>query len=179
MNRRRLTLEFAPGARNTPRWRVALLLASLLIGALVAWLLTQTLAGNARQAAELARLTDRQPAPVSGSVRQTRPDPGELARIQWVRQTSQSLMTPWGELLAALEAAPSNVALLAVEPSPARRSISLTAEAASAKDMLDYVRALQGDTRLSGVLLVSHQVQLQAQGTPLRFQVQANWGATP
>jgi len=179
MSRTRLTLEFAPGARSLRPARVALLLASLLIGALAAWLLAQTLTGNARQAAELARLTAGRQAPVAVSARATRPDPAELARAQWVRQTSQSLKTPWGELLAALEAAPSNVALLAVEPSPARRSIALTAEAASAKDMLDYLRALQGDTRLSGVLLVSHQVQLQGQGTPLRFQVQANWGATP
>ena len=39
--------------------------------------------------------------------------------------------------------------------------------------------ALQHDPRLSSVVLVSHQVQAQAPGTPIRFQVQAQWGDTP
>jgi Tfp pilus assembly protein PilN len=88
-------------------------------------------------------------------------------------------MTPWADLLEALETAPDNLALLSVEPSAAKRSISLTAEAASPKDMLNYLRALQSDQRLSGVLLVSHQVQVQAPGAPLRFQIQGTWGGSP
>jgi hypothetical protein len=81
--------------------------------------------------------------------------------------------------LTALEKAPSNVALLAVEPSAAKRSLSLTAEAANSAQMLNYIQALQGDNHLSDVILVSHQVQLQAPGAPIRFQVRANWGETP
>jgi Tfp pilus assembly protein PilN len=42
--------------------------------------------------------------------------------------------------------------------------------------MLAYLRSLQADSRLSNVLLVSHQVQAQAPGTPLRFQLEAHWG---
>ena len=45
--------------------------------------------------------------------------------------------------------------------------------------MLDYVAALQADRRLSQVVLVSHQVQTQAVGKPVRFQMQSAWGATP
>jgi len=174
-----LTLDFAPGARRFRPARLAFLMVSLLTSAAAAWLLGQTLAGNSRQADELARLTQSHSAPIAPAARPPRVDPAELARVQFVRQTSQILMTPWGDLLAALESAPPNVAILSIEPSATRRSVALTAEAANPKAMLDYVRALQGDARLSGVVLVSHQVQLQAAGSPLRFQVQARWGGHP
>jgi hypothetical protein len=45
--------------------------------------------------------------------------------------------------------------------------------------MLSYLGALQRDDRLNTVVLVSHQVQAQTPGTPVRFQVQAGWGGTP
>jgi Tfp pilus assembly protein PilN len=66
-----------------------------------------------------------------------------------------------------------------VEPSAAKRNIRITAEARDALDMLAYVAALQQDPRLSGVILLSHQVQAQAPGMPLRFQLQAGWGPVP
>jgi Tfp pilus assembly protein PilN len=67
------------------------------------------------------------------------------------------------------------VALLAVEPSAARRSVRLSAEARDAQAMLAWLQALQRDARLAQVLLVSHQVQTQTPGTPVRFQIQASW----
>ena len=43
--------------------------------------------------------------------------------------------------------------------------------------MLAYLAALQNDRRLVNVALVSHQVQVQAIGRPIRFHLQAGWEA--
>ena len=174
----RLQLEFATRSRRASPRGLALLLVSALLFAASAALVGRALAGNARQARAVAAIGGLQVASAPLGMRGNRPDPADLARAQLVRQTARSLMTPWLDLLEALESAPSNVALLSVEPSAAKRSIALTAEAASATEMLDYLRALQSDKRLSGVTLVSHQVQAQAPGAPLRFQIQASWGVT-
>ena len=174
-----LRLEFAPHARRSSLASWTFLLVGVLLFTLAALQLGRTLADNARQVRSLAEWEAKRNAASQTLARPPRPDPAALARLQFVRQTSRSLMIPWADLLAALESAPANVALLSIEPSAAKRSISLTAEAASPKDMLDYLRALQSDKRLSDVMLVSHQVQLQAAGSPLRFQIQGTWGGTP
>jgi Tfp pilus assembly protein PilN len=173
----RLQLDFAPGSRRGHRRGLALLLVSALMFVGSVAEVGRALAGNARQARAVAALDKPSNAAAPGAARATRIDPAELARVQLVRQTAHSLTTPWLDLLGALESAPANVALLAVEPSAAKRSIALTAEAASATDMLDYLRALQADKRLSEVTLVSHQAQPLAPGRPWRFQIQATWGA--
>ena len=175
----RMRLEFAPAARRMAGSGVAWLALSmaLLIAVGAQWTLAWF--DNARQARAIAEAQGRPTASPAVAPRAARADPAELARVQLVRQTSQSLATPWADLLAALEAAPATVALLSIEPSAAKRSVALTAEAADAKGMIDYLRALQADSRLSEVVLVSHQLLVQAPGAPLRFQVQARWGGTP
>ena len=174
-----MRLEFAPAARRMTGPSVAWLALSmgLLIAVASQWTLVWF--GNAQRARAIAEAGGRPIASLAVAPRAARADPTELARVQLVRQTSQSLATPWADLLAALEAAPATVALLSIEPSAAKRSVALTAEAADAKGMIDYLRALQADSRLSEVVLVSHQLQVQAPGAPLRFQVQAHWGGTP
>lgn len=170
----RLRLDFAPRASRTSPPRLAMLLTGLLLFIVAIVLLGLTLTENARQSRQLAIIEAnvKRVAPA----RQLRLSPAQLARVQFVSQTSRSLSTPWADLLAALEATPANVALLAVEPSAAKRNISITAEAASTEDMLAYLQALQKDNRLSDALLTSHQMQTQAPGTPVRFQIQASWG---
>jgi len=106
------------------------------------------------------------------------PDATEAARTRFIRQVSQSLMTPWADLLESLESVPApSVAVLSIEPSVSKRSIRITAEARTPQDMVAYLGALARDPRLSSVVLASHQVQVQAPGTPIRFQVRAAWGA--
>jgi hypothetical protein len=174
-----LNLEFAPKARKTSLIGLVFLVASVLLFTVAAAQVGTKIYENAQQKQALAETGNRSVAPVRVAAPAARPDPAETVRAQFVRQTSRSLMTPWADLLTALEKAPSNVALLAVEPSAAKRSLSLTAEAANPAQMLAYVQALQDDKHLADVILVSHQVQLQAPGTPIRFQVRANWGETP
>jgi hypothetical protein len=172
----RLQLDFAPHARRgseAGRWLLAI---GVLAFGVAAVPFCSALLLHARHSRALAVAAEGPAAATPAAARAARPDAAERARVQWLRQTTSRLLTPWADLLAAVEEAPAKVALLSLEPAAAQRSASLTAEAANAQDMLGYVRALQDDGRLSGVVLVSHQVQTQAAGAPWRFQVQARWG---
>lgn len=181
MKTARLELEFAPNARRATPFGVVMLLVGASVLAISGLQLGKVLSTNAHHAETLAALQARSSAAkadAAASARKPTPtDPAELSRSRAVRLVAQKLVTPWADLLASLESAPNKaVALLAVEPSVTKHSLRLTAEARSPQDMLDYVSALQRDDRLNTVVLVSHQVQTMAPGTPVRFQVQAGWG---
>jgi Tfp pilus assembly protein PilN len=173
-----LRLEFAPGARARSRigWAMLGCVTAVLVLQLVT--LGFALSERRRHGQELAQLEARQsdgarPRPVVA-----KPDPAYLAKVKSTQQVSKSLTAPWVDLLDAIESAPQqSVALLAAEPSTGKQSFRLTAEARDLEAMLGYVAALQRDRRLVSVVLVSHQVQVQTPGRPIRFQVQAGWGA--
>ena len=180
MKAARLHLDFAPQTRRISARGAAMLLVSGVIFAAGALRLGVMVADTAEQADRLATLEARR-ASVAGSTSRAKPlEPGEAARAKVVSKLSQGLTTPWADLLETLESAPiQSVALLSVEPSVAKKSIRLTAEARNPQEMLGYLDALQKDPRLSSVVLVSHQVQAQTPGSPVRFQVQAGWGVAP
>ncbi|MDR3370139.1 hypothetical protein [Rhodoferax sp.] len=173
-----LDLDFAPKRRKVSLPALGVLATAILLFILTVLQAAFKVAENARQSGLIANANSaisRSTAPVKPA----RLSASETARIKFVRQTSSTLATPWADLLLVLESAPSNVALLQLDPSASKRSLSLTAEAAGPAEMLNYLQTLQSDKRLSNVVLVSHQVQLQAPGTPWRFKVRANWGETP
>lgn len=179
MSHNRLRLEFAPDVRQRSPWIWLFLLLMLVLVALLLVQVGERLQVNGRQRQALSRIEGR-PQPLAATAQQpSRSDPRDAARLQLVRQTARQLVAPWADFFAALESAPSGVALLLVEPSAATRSVALTAEASNAAEMLNYLQALQDDPRLNHVVLVSHALQLQLPGTPLRFQLRANWGGTP
>jgi hypothetical protein len=180
MSNTRLQLEFSPQASKNSNASWALLAVAVSLFSVLALYAGKVRYENSVKQRELAAMEAEQRSVTRASEpRAVRTDPAELARVQFVRSTSRNLAAPWADLLVALENAPANVALLVVEPSAAKRSVSLTAEAAATADMIDYVEALQKDSHLSNVVLVSHQMQMQAPGTPVRFQLRASWGNTP
>jgi len=171
-----LRLEFAPRARRP----LGIGDAILAISALLLCAVLAQLAFVWTERAEQLHAIDALEARSAPATRQriAAVDPAEAARSKLVRQVTNHLVTPWADLLDTLESARSeSVALLSVEPSVAKRTLRLTAEARDSKEMLAYLATLQRDSRLSSVVLVSHQVQVQAPGTPVRFQIQAGWGA--
>jgi Tfp pilus assembly protein PilN len=179
MRANRLHLEFAPAARHLSWPGVALLAAGVVLLGSVLVMSAQEMASNARLAGALADTRAQGVQTAAGAKQITPTEPGELARLRAVRRVARNLKTPWSDVLESLESAPNeSVALLSVEPSAAKRSLRITAEARNAQDMLEYVGALQRDARLSGVVLSSHELQAKAPGTPVRFQVQAAWGGT-
>jgi Tfp pilus assembly protein PilN len=156
----------------------------LAIGAVLIGFVTvasvRQLAGNAQLKDAHATLQAQRANTAANATRVTSTEPGELARVRTLRQVARSLTTPWADVLESLESAPNeSVALLSVEPSVAKRSLRITAEARGPQEMLDYVGALQRDGRLSRVILASHELQAKAPGTPVRFQIQAAWGMAP
>ncbi|HYP31554.1 MAG TPA: hypothetical protein VES00_06795 [Burkholderiaceae bacterium] len=178
MSAHAILVDFAPGARRGPRVGGALLAAGVALLGLVLWQGGRLVAERgAAQAALRDMVPDRTHA---SSATPTKADPKQLALARTTRQVASTLNTPWAGLLGSLgSTARKDVALLGVEPSVAKRSVRLTAEARDEAEMLAWLAALQHDPRLSSVVLVSHQVQAQAPGTPIRFQVQAQWGDTP
>jgi Tfp pilus assembly protein PilN len=173
-----LRLEFAPGAR--PRSRLGWAMLGCAIAVLVAQLMTLgfALSERRRHLQALAQLDARQSEAARPRPGAAKPDPAYLSKVKSTQQVSRNLTAPWVDLLDAIESAPQqSVALLAAEPTTAKQSFRLTAEARDMSSMLGYLAALQKDRRLVSVFLVSHQVQLQTPGRPIRFQVQAGWGA--
>jgi hypothetical protein len=99
----------------------------------------------------------------------------EARRLRKSSAVAHELQVPWARLFAALEGVGNpNVALLAIEPSPQRQELRIVAEAKTSGDMFDFLDALQGQP-LVDVTLVSHQLQGQTPGTPIRFQARAGW----
>jgi hypothetical protein len=172
-------LNFAPvRSAADHRGRALLIIGALFLVASAAWL------GGAwsRHAASERSLAALQTRVGDDAARAPRASigPQEKAREQAMLRLAQRLQMPWSDLLGALEAAASpDVALLAVEPSALRQVAQLTAEARNPRAMFEYLEALQEDPRLSQVVLLSHQVQAQSPGAPLRFRLQVGWGAAP
>jgi hypothetical protein len=171
-----LRLEFAPGAKPAPTLGKYLLAAGALLLGIEVVPFAIGLATRQDDLAALAALDGRAARPARKAAPAVK-DAAYVARVRSVSQVARSLTTPWADLLEALESAPQQaVALLAIEPSTAKKSFRLTAEAKDAHAMLAYLEALRKDRRLDSVVLISHQLQVQAPGKPLRFQLQAGWG---
>lgn len=174
-----LRMEFASEVRSLPLPSVLAAATAAVLFVWVALQLVDAFSDRNRQQEALNRIADEGKTPKIQRNIDEKPDPKDVARAMFVRQTVRNLNTPWSDLLDGLEKAPNNVALLVLEPSAAKRNLTITAEAANPSQMLDYVAALQADGRFTNVALVSHQLQVQAPGNPLRFQLRASWGETP
>jgi Tfp pilus assembly protein PilN len=173
-----LHLEFAPGARPRSRLGWAMLGCAIAVLAVELMMLGFALSERRRHLQVLAQLDARQSDAARPRTNAAKPDPAYLAKVKSTQQVSRSLTAPWVDLLDAIESAPQqSVALLAAEPSTSKQSFRLTAEARDLDAMLGYLAALQKDRRVGPVILVSHQLQVQTPGRPIRFQVQAGWGA--
>ncbi len=164
----RLALDFvaAPAARRAGR---VLLLAGVAAAAAGALQLAPAWREREQQRDELLR--------VATSVRPHAAAAGAPLRgLRSAQDVAAELTAPWGILLAALEGVPTrDIALLAVEPIAGRQSLQITADARNADAMLDLLAALQKQPPLADVVLVSHQIQAQQPGTPMRFRIQARW----
>jgi hypothetical protein len=165
----RLDVDLSPTRRRAPRAGLALLGAGALAVAVAGMQLQAAGAQRQREAHALQAL-ERAAAAAPASA-------PELRAARATAGVVRELQLPWAALLASLEAvAGRNVALLAVEPSALRQEVRITAEAKTSGAMLDYLDALRAQS-LREVVLVSHQVQTQTPGAPVRFQARARWGS--
>lgn len=121
---------------------------------------------------ELAQQQQRHPVAVRPPV----PDAVTLRDIEAANRIAARLTLPWEALFHEIEAAQtSDVALLAIQPNVARRSVQLDGEARNANATLEYIAALEAQPALANVNLLSHEIRQDDAEKPVRFSIQARW----
>lgn len=166
-----LRLDFSPASQRLPfvGWILLALGAGSLVLAAIQF--QSAHAARSREADQLQALQARVEE-VGGRAKSMSRDSRDA---QAAAAVIRDLRVPWPQLLNAFEgAANQNVALLAIEPTPAEQQVRLTAEAKDIETMLDYLEALKRRP-LTDVVLVNHQVNEKVPGSPVRFQAQAKW----
>lgn len=92
------------------------------------------------------------------------------------REAKEKLSVAWGDLFVRLEMhRPKNIALVALEADARKTEATLTAEARTAKDMLDYIEQLKAEAGFASVTLASHALQENDPHLPLRFVLRLIW----
>lgn len=132
------------------------------------------------QAGQMSALLDRIEAQRSVADSAKLPDMRDTrlraAEAIQAREVLQQLNRPWEQLFISLEAANGHeIALLALEPDWSSGHIMISGEAKHFGALLDYIRRLQSSEHLSGVYLQHHQLQIQEDGKPVRFTLDALW----
>ncbi len=167
-------------ARDASRLGAIVLVAGVLLATLALFeyrAVREELANETSRVAEIRNSGKRSAAVSPGSAGDLETAAQELKAAQLALQR---LSLRWDSLFAALESARvDGVALLAIEPDPAKSTLRLSAEAKSADEMLDYVERLQAADGLADVVLQSHQVKQGDPLQPLRFAVIAAWARQP
>lgn len=93
-----------------------------------------------------------------------------------VQAAMAELALPWEALFTALEQTRTpRVKLLSIEPNAKQHKLHLTAQAAEAQDMLDYVRLLEQQPMLKNVLLRQHE----RDEAGVSFTIDAAWELKP
>jgi Tfp pilus assembly protein PilN len=174
-------LDFAPSGLRRALLRAPFASRAAALGALALCAVALVQVLDYREAreevdAQLAALQVRAAAPVTAPVAPRTPL-GEQEALA-VNAAIAQLNLPWRALHDAVRAAtPPSVALLALEPDARKRVLRITAEAKNSDDMLAYVRLLEREEWFASVTLVRHELLEQDPNRPLRFQLDAGWGA--
>ena len=172
----RLDLDMSPTRPRVPLAGWLLLVAGALATAFAVLQFQAANAERGREARELRTLEASLSEPATGSATSATVQDARSARA--TAAALRELQVPWATLFVGLESvAGRNVGLLSIEPSAQRQEVRITAEAKNSGAMLDFLDALRGQPPLREVVLVSHQIQAQTPGTPLRFQARAQWVA--
>lgn len=170
---RALTLDFRRDRRPHGWINAVLLAAGLVAAAYAGWASWQSSSASSELEATLAGLTKK---PGKRTVVRAPADAQKFdLESRVLSRVAAELNTPWSPLFHALEQAPQKIALLSVEPDAHKRELILTGEAKDFKEMLDYVRYLQGVGMLSGIALQTHQINQQDRDKPVRFRITAAW----
>jgi hypothetical protein len=182
---KRVCIDFAPPslARTLHRtgplaWSLAVL--ALVLCAAAAGASWQMMARQRVLASQIALVRAQSGVPVvvmPAAAQAGGPQVGD-AQAAAVNAAVLQLNLPWSALHDAIAAAtPKNVALLALEPDPHRRSMKITAEAKTADEMIAYIEQLKQQELFGAVALVRHEINELDPNRPIRFQVDAQWSA--
>lgn len=179
---KRLDLDFAAPSLARSVHRASLLAWVLLVLAIAVCLVAAAVGLDlrARQRAsdaQLAAVRQKASAPVVVAVAVQPVTIGE-PQAAAVNAATLQLNLPWRDLRDAIGAAtPKQIALLALEPDARKLTMKVTAEARNSDDMIAYVEQLKQQEQFTSVNLVRHEINDQDPNRPIRFQVDAQWGA--
>lgn len=102
------------------------------------------------------------------------------AEVKQANEVLAQLTLPWDTLFKDIDSSQKDqVALLAIEPDPAKHVIKIMGEAKDLDAMLGYIRFLQKKESLTGVYLQSHHIEQQTAEKPVRFALLASWVIKP
>jgi hypothetical protein len=173
MSMRAVQLDFLHSGRRRSGSAVVLLAAAL-VGAFVVVSMHTELTSEAAhfesQAAKLERRT-RGLAPIAQPL-----DDSLKQEIRRVNEVIEQLALPWERLFSSVEGATTEaVVLLDIAPDAKSGMVQISAQAADAQSMFDYVKRLEQQGELSQVYLLQHQRERQNPERPIRFLVSASW----
>jgi hypothetical protein len=153
-----------------------LFLLGILVGAFALVEYSRLQEELATQQARTAEVRQAGKRPASGAAGNPASVEASAQEFRAAQLAMQRLALRWDDLFTALESTrTAGVALLAIEPDPAKGLVKVTAEARTPDAMLDYVGRLQGVTGLTDVVLASHQVRRGDPQKPMRFILLASW----
>jgi hypothetical protein len=168
---RSVALDFVAPVHRAPVTGAALLVLGVAAAVALGLAFQRTLAERGRLDAALASIA---PQP-----RHVAPTPEALKRAAEAATVERELRVPWTRLLAELEAASrdsaATVAVLQIEPDPAKGLVRITAEVRALKDALAYLRRLQKSAVLRHPMLESHERRKDDPEHPLRITLSAEW----
>lgn len=139
---------------------------------------------QAWQTTESSRLLASEKAGMATLVRNVKKpmramSPEERQRHAQLESYARYLAMPWATWLAVLEDHADGKAIVRrVEQDASSETLKVTARAADTGAMMAYVLALQADTRLQGVKLLSHELLRTEPGAPVQFELAAGAGST-
>ena len=176
---RALKLDYV-ATRVTPWIGAAMLMAGVVLATLALLEYRAVREELAAQESSVAQIRKSAQRSAAGAVTGPRDQEAAAQEVMLAQVALQRLALRWDRLFGALESARgTGVALLAIEPDPAKNTVRLTAEARTAEDMLAYIERLQAAEGLGEVTLASHQIKQNDPLQPLRFNVVASWVKQP
>jgi hypothetical protein len=133
--------------------------------------------GREAQIEEVRSLTRRSRPALQGESGDT---PELREQIKKANGVLAQLNVPWGQLFAAIETAQHpDVGLLAVQPDPRGRMVTIGGQARSLPALWEYMERLQHTQRLRDVVLVNHEIKTKEPGRPVAFVLSAQWVERP
>jgi len=166
---RRVRLDFVAPVHQAPVTSAALCLAGLAAAIGVGLAFDGQLTERNRLDAELGAISQpRRPV-----------NPAAAKAAEEAAAIERELAVPWSGLLTELEAASHDlsekVALLQVEPDPAKHTVKITAEVRALPDALAYLERLQQSKVLKYPMLESHERRKDDPEHPVRVKLAAEW----
>lgn len=176
MSMQTLRLDYQADARN-PWAGAAMLVAGLAVLLFIVWSYQE----QEQKLTQQEMLLDSMKSASSSRVEilPARKDTEQVAlEIKQANAVILQLNLPWKELFEAFESAQhADVAVLAIEPDAQKGLVRISAEAKSLDSLPAYLAYLQKVPLFQEVALLNHQVQEQDPQRPVRFMLQATWGA--